>query len=166
MLLGIRWGSLRAKIIAWSFVPAALILAAVAWVTFVSYQQVTEDLVIERNQQLVRSWADGLSAQLAGYATLLTEYAGAMAGLPPSAYAYDGDLIVPGVVLERARSRLSTFDGGVLVLDNRGTVVATEPKRPEIMGQSWADRPYFGRMLRSPGTVFSDVVADGPGWAR
>jgi hypothetical protein len=54
VLLGIRWGSLRAKIIAWTFVPAALILAAVAWVAYVSYQRVTEDLVIERNQQLVR----------------------------------------------------------------------------------------------------------------
>ena len=166
MLLGIRWGSLRAKIIAWSFVPAALILAAVAWVTFVSYQRVTEDLVIERNQQLVRSWADGLSAQLAAYATLLTEYAGALANLPPSAYAYEGDLIVQEAVLERARSRLSMFDGGVLVLDNQGMVVAAEPKRPEVMGQSWADRPYFGQMLRSPGAVFSDVAADGPGWAE
>ena len=166
MLLGIRWGSLRTKIIAWSFVPTALILAAVAWVTFVSYQQVTEDLVIERNQQLVRSWADGLSAQLTGYATLLTEYAGALANLPPSAYAYEGDLIVQAAVLERAQSRLAIFDGGVLVLDSQGTVVATEPKRPEIMGQSWADRPYFGQMLRSPGAVYSDVVADGPGWAK
>jgi nitrate/nitrite-specific signal transduction histidine kinase len=166
MLLGIRWGSLRAKIIAWSFVPAALILAAVAWLTFVSYQQVTEDLVIERNQQLVRSWAGGLSAQLAGYATLLTEYAGVLANLPPSAYAYEGDVIVQGDVLSRARSRLALFDGGVVVLDNQGTVVAAEPKRPEIMRQSWADRPYFRQMLRSTGAVFSDVVADGSGWAQ
>jgi nitrate/nitrite-specific signal transduction histidine kinase len=166
MLLGIRWGSLRAKIIAWVFVPTALILAAVAWVAYISYQQVTEDLVIERNQQLIRSWAEGFSAQLAGYATLLTEYAGALASLPPSAYAYEGDLIVESTLLERAWGRLSVFDGGVLVLNKHGTIVAAEPKRPEIMGQSWADRPYFGQMLRSPGSVFSDVVADGPGWAE
>ena len=43
MLLGIRWGSLRTKIIAWSFIPTAIILLAVAWVTFTAYQQVTED---------------------------------------------------------------------------------------------------------------------------
>ena len=54
MLLGIRWRSMRAKIIAWSFVPTTIILVAVALVTFTAYQQVTEDLVIERNQELTR----------------------------------------------------------------------------------------------------------------
>nr|NIO70993.1 hypothetical protein [Anaerolineae bacterium] len=54
MLFGIRWGSLRTKIIAWSFVPTMIILVAVAVVIFYAYQQVTEDLVLERNQELTR----------------------------------------------------------------------------------------------------------------
>lgn len=41
MLLNIRWGSLRAKIIAWFFVPSALILIAIALVVFLSLHQVT-----------------------------------------------------------------------------------------------------------------------------
>jgi nitrate/nitrite-specific signal transduction histidine kinase len=166
MLLGIRWWSLRAKIIAWSFIPAAFILAAVAWVAFASYQQVTEDLVIERNQELIRSSADRFSAQLSAYTRLLTEYAGVLASLPRSAYAYEGDSIVQRDVLARARSRFAVFDGGVIVLDNQGVVVATEPERPEILGQDWSDRPYYRHMLRSPGPVFSDVAADGPQWAE
>ena len=44
MLLGIRWGRLRTKIIIWSFVPAAIILGTVALVTYMAYQQGTEDL--------------------------------------------------------------------------------------------------------------------------
>jgi len=52
MLLGIRWGSLRAKIIAWSFVPTAIILVVVALVAFYAYQQVSETLAIERDQAL------------------------------------------------------------------------------------------------------------------
>jgi len=44
MLLGIRWGSLRTKIIIWSCVPAAVILGTVALVTYMAYQQGTEDL--------------------------------------------------------------------------------------------------------------------------
>jgi nitrate/nitrite-specific signal transduction histidine kinase len=44
MLLGIRWGSLRTKIIVWSFVPAAVFLGAVALVTYVAYQQSAADL--------------------------------------------------------------------------------------------------------------------------
>ena len=35
------WNSLRVKIIAWSFVPTVIILSAVAWFTFYSYQKVT-----------------------------------------------------------------------------------------------------------------------------
>ena len=42
MLLGIRWRSLRLKIIAWSFVPTVIILVAVALFGFNAYQQVTE----------------------------------------------------------------------------------------------------------------------------
>ena len=45
---GLLTGSLRIKIIAWFFVPTA-IMVAVAWVNFCSYQKVTEDLVFERN---------------------------------------------------------------------------------------------------------------------
>jgi nitrate/nitrite-specific signal transduction histidine kinase len=41
MLLGIRWGSLRTKILVWSLVPAAVILGAVALVTYLVYQQGT-----------------------------------------------------------------------------------------------------------------------------
>lgn len=41
MLLGIRWGSLRAKIIAWSFVPTAIILVVVALAALTAYPPVT-----------------------------------------------------------------------------------------------------------------------------
>ncbi len=46
MFFGIRWNSLRTKIIAWSFVPAAIILSAVALVGIYAYNRVTGDLVI------------------------------------------------------------------------------------------------------------------------
>ena len=74
MLLGIRWGSLRTKIIIWSFVPTALILLAVAWVTFTAYQQVTEDLVIERDRELTRLSAGEFTAGLTEYTGLLTDW--------------------------------------------------------------------------------------------
>jgi hypothetical protein len=32
------WSSLQVKIVGWSFVPAVIILSAVAWFTFYSYQ--------------------------------------------------------------------------------------------------------------------------------
>lgn len=71
MLLGLRWGNLRAKIIAWSFVPTVIILVAVALVTFTAYQRVTEDLVIERDQELIRLSAGQLATEMTEYADVL-----------------------------------------------------------------------------------------------
>jgi nitrate/nitrite-specific signal transduction histidine kinase len=163
MLLGIRWGSLRTKIIAWSFVPTAIILAAVAWVTFTAYQRVTEDLVIERDQKLTRLSTGELAAGLSEYTGILKEYSGLLADLARNAYVFESEHpAAQRNALRRARSRFEGFDGGVLVLDNQGTIVAAEPERPDAVGQNWSNRSYFRHMLRSPGPVFSDIVADGP----
>ncbi len=60
-------GNLRSKIIAWSFVPTAIIFLAVALVTVYAYQRVTENLVIERDRELTRLSAQLLANDLATY---------------------------------------------------------------------------------------------------
>ena len=65
-------GGLRNKIIAWSFVPTVIILVAVAVVMLYAYQDVTEDLVIERDMELTRLTADKFVAKLMKYADLLS----------------------------------------------------------------------------------------------
>ncbi|MBN1658132.1 MAG: GAF domain-containing protein [Anaerolineae bacterium] len=60
-------GSLRGKIIAWSFVPTAIILVAVALVSLYAYQRVTENLVIERDEELTRLSAQLLGRELTSY---------------------------------------------------------------------------------------------------
>ena len=162
----IRWGGLRNKIIAWSFVPTAIILLTVAGVTFIAYQQVTENLVIERDREFTELSAAQLSAGLAEYTNLLREYTGLLADPARTTYIDEideNDLDALRRTLMEARSRFEDFDGGVLVINSRGMVVAAEPEWPEILGQNWTGRPYFRHMLRSPETVFSDIVADGPG---
>jgi len=62
-LLARRW-SLRTRIIAWFFVPTAIVLVIVAWATFYAYQRVIEDLVIERDQELTRLIASELAQEL------------------------------------------------------------------------------------------------------
>ncbi len=162
MLLGIRWRSMRAKIIAWSFVPTAIILIAVAWVTFAAYQRVTEDLVIERNQELTRLSAGEFSAALAGYTGRLVEYSALFADLLRTAYVFETEPAAQQEALQRARGRFQIFDGGVLVINSRGTVVAADPERPDALGHDWSSRSYFRHMLRAPEPYFSDVVVDGP----
>jgi len=153
--LTFRWQRLRTKIILWSFVPTAIILLAVAIVTLYSYVRVTEDLVVGRNQELARLSAGKLIAELGQYADLLA----ALARMPE---VYGGQPAAQREALKRSANRWMVFDGGVVILDSAGRVVAAEPARDEVLGQDWSDRAYFRQMLRSPGTVFSDITADGP----
>ena len=120
--------SLRAKIVSWFFVPTAIILVAVAMVNYYSYQDVTEELVIERDQDLTRLSAGQLATELTAYADLLAELA-RMPGISQDDAAARQD------ALKGASGLLVVFDGGVLVLDTFGKVVAAAPERPELLGQ-------------------------------
>ena len=150
-----RWRTLRTKIIAWSFVPTAIILLAVALVTYYAYQQVTEELVFERDQDLTRLSARQVATELTAYSDILTTIA-------RTADIYQNNAADQQTALKQAGNRLVVFDGGVLILNTFGTVVAAEPERPNILGQDWSNRAYFRQMVRSPGLVFSNIVADGP----
>ncbi|MCC7352836.1 MAG: PAS domain S-box protein, partial [Anaerolineae bacterium] len=155
----IRWGSLRFKIIAWSFVPTAIILMAVALVAFYAYQRVTEDLVIERDQQVTRLSAGQLADALAEFTDMLT-------ALARTANIATGDPATQAAALRQARNRLAVFDGGAVILNTQGTVIAAEPPREDIQGLDWSDRAYYRRIVRSMEPTFSDIMADGPAGAR
>ena len=154
-LIGLLTGSLRAKIIAWFFVPTAIILVAVALVNFYSYQDVTEDLVIERDRDITQLWAGQLATNLDRFPKVLSDVSHTL-GISKQS---DADVQVS---LASASPQLRVFDGGVIVLDTFGTVTATHPLRPDIVGEDWSDRAHFRQMLRAPGPVFSDIIHAGP----
>jgi signal transduction histidine kinase/HAMP domain-containing protein len=163
MLFGIRWGSLRTKIIAWAFVPAVFILGIVAVVIYYAYQEVAKDLVIERNRELTSLAAGQISAKLHGYADLLDAETRTLA-------LSGGDSASIRDALAVASNRLEIFDAGVLVLDTFGVVVAAVPDRPEIIGEDWSDRSFYHQVLHArvwdlPGPAFSGISTDGPGGA-
>jgi signal transduction histidine kinase/HAMP domain-containing protein len=151
MLLGIRWGSLYTKIIAWAFVPTMIVLLTVALVTFYAYESATETLVLARDQELVRLAAGQLAVEMDEYTRYLNLVARTML-----------DSARQQPTLQQARNRLIIFDGGVVALDNFGQVVATEPERPDLMGQDWSNRNHFRQIARTGGPIFSDIISDGP----
>ena len=161
--MGIRWGSLlnltrtslRAKIIAWFVVPTAIILVGVALVNFYAYQDVTEDLVLERDQDLTRLSASRLGTELTEYPNLLASTARA-AGISANNRAAQRE------VLKEASLQLAVFDGGLLILDTFGTVVAAEPELPELLGQDWSNRSPFRQIVRSQKPVFSNIMVAEP----
>ena len=147
-------GSLRAKLIAWFFVPTAIILVAVALVNFNSYQNVTEDLVIERDRDLTQLWAGQLATNLDRFPKVLNDVSHTLGVSKRSGADVQ-------VSLTGASPELRIFDGGVVVLDTFGTVTAAHPLRSDLMGQDWSNRDHFRQMLRVPGPIFSDVLYEG-----
>ena len=148
--------SLRAKIIIWSLIPTVIILAAVALVSIYAYQRGAEDLVIQRNQELARLHAGQVAAEMSGYVNTLTAVARV-------SDMYEGRPAMQQMALLQASNRLVVFDAGVIVLNNYGVVVATQPDRPDALGADWSMHPYFRQMVRTPAPVFSDITPDGAG---
>ncbi len=151
-----RRGSLRNRIIAWSFFPAAAILSLVAVATYFAYQQVTQDLLVERDQELARLRAGELATSLGEYPELLTAVARERAIAQPDPAQQQAGLAA-------ARNRLIAFDGGLYILNNLGRVTAMEPAQPASFGQDWSNRPYFRPLIGGLGEpAFSDIEPDGP----
>jgi nitrate/nitrite-specific signal transduction histidine kinase len=146
-------GSLRRKIIIWSFVPAAIILAAVAFINFQAYRLVTEDLVIERDRELTRLRANQLGTRLHKYTDPLNAWA-------RTAFVYEGDSTALSDALRRARNRFEVFDGGVTVFDAYGAIVTTEPELPESWTPGWQGQTSVHRTVGVSGPIFSGVVSD------
>ena len=152
------WRSIRTRIIAWSFIPTAIILVAVALVTFYAYQRVTEDLVVQRNREVTRLSASQLATGLQEYAQVLD----GLARLPDLA---SGVPATQRAALSAAGNRLAAFDAGAVVLDSHGAFVGSLPVRPTsaAVEHDWSSRSYFRKTLRLAGPAYSDIVADGPG---
>ena len=162
MLSRIRWRGIRLKIIAWSFVPTAIILLAVALVAFFAFQRVTEALVLQRDVAVTDAAAGQLATNLEKYADILT-------ALTRTLDVYQDDPSAQRDALAQFRNRLVIFDSGVMILNTFGKVVAAQPERLGVLNQDWSDRATYQEIVRSqlagvPSEwAVSDVVADGPG---
>jgi signal transduction histidine kinase len=151
--------SLRTKIIAWSFVPTVIILSAVAWFTFYSYQRVIGDLALERDKELIRSKAGQV-----------TQAIGNLVNLPLVPIVLEIDLDHSAPIEERGRKilieapHLDIFDGGTYFLNQQGTIVVAGPDRPELLSQDWSGSDQFRYIKEFPGEVaFTDIESIGPG---
>ena len=151
------WNSLQVKIIAWSFVPTVIILSAVAWFTFYSYQKVLGDLAIKQDRAIVQSKAVQINLAMANLINPIV--------LP---IILDIDIqkeepleVRAQNILDQAKD-LDIFDGGIYFLDQQGKVFKTQPEQPELLGQDWSDTPHFRFMKANPGRgAFTDLRSIG-----
>ncbi len=139
------WRSLRVKIIAWSFVPTVIILSAVAWFTFFSYQKVLGDLAIKQDWAVVHTKADQALLAVAALVNSSTQRIALDVdtdpALPPRVRAQN--------ILDHAPN-LNVFDGGIYFVDQQGKIFKTQPEQPELIGQDWSDTPQFRYVRDTP----------------
>jgi nitrate/nitrite-specific signal transduction histidine kinase len=151
------WRSLRVKIIAWSFVPTVIILSAVAWFTFYSYQKVLGDLAIKQDWAIVQSKAMQASLAMSNLVNPIV--------IP---IILDIDIHKELPIEVRAQNildqtkYLEVFDGGVYFLDQQGKVFKTQPEQPDIIGQDWSGTSELRFIKANPGRgAFSDLRSIG-----
>ena len=145
--MGKNWRtSLRTKIIAWSFVPTAIILSAVAWFTFYSYQKVIGDLAIKQDWAIVQSKTQPLFQVMYDITQSIILRVFVQIDVQK-----DEPLEVRAQNILDQTQGIEIFDGGIYFVDQQGKVVKTWPEQPDLLGQDWSDTPHFGFMIDHPG---------------
>lgn len=126
---------LSTTIIAWSFVPAAIILGGVALAHFISFRYLTEDLVFDRNRDLAVLLANQYRGEI-------DELAQPLRVLASDFDVTTGEPVRQQATLDRDYNRLWDFDAGVIILDASGQVTAADARRPELRGRDWSAQPF------------------------
>ncbi len=142
--------NLQTKILAWSFIPTALILLAVAITLYIAYERVTEEYAIDRDVEVTRLAASELEGGFQDYLDRLWS----LSRFQP---VQSGDPAQKQEILEAQRLTLVYFDAGVYLLDNQGTLVAAYPETTARIGEDWSDRPFFAHLIRSTRPYISDI---------
>jgi len=151
------WSSLQVKIIAWSFVPAVIILSAVAWFTFYSYQKGIGDLAIKQDRETVLTKWQQVN-QVIGelFNPVLVPV------IMEIDVQHEEPLEVRAQKILDQSQGLDIFDGGIYFLNQQGVVFKTRPAQPELIGQDWSDTPHFRSIQKDPNlAAFTDLFSIG-----
>ncbi len=147
------WNSLRVKIIAWSFVPTVIILSAVAWFTFYSYQKVIGDLAIKQESDVVRIKFGQVTEALGKLIdpVLVPVFRDIL-------YYNKEPLIVRAQTIFDRANDLEMFDGGIYILDPQGKVSFSLPEKSDLFGADWSSTPTFRYITDHTNTyAFTDL---------
>jgi serine phosphatase RsbU (regulator of sigma subunit) len=128
-----------------------LAILGTASYTYIAYRQAAADLVMERDRQVTYLSAARLQAELSKFSQTLASVARAEGIRSPE----------PGVrqaVLEREAFRLADFDGGVVLLDHLGRVVAAQPPTPDLLGEDWSRHDLYRQVLSTHATEFDNSL--------
>ncbi len=120
----------------WLLALAILGLVGVVIYTYRAYRKAATDLVLARDEQLTELSAARLQQDLEDYGDLLVF-------LARSQDMSEGRVATQIAALQDAAPRLAVFDGGVVLIDNRGRVRGAIPERTALIARDWSGRDFF-----------------------
>jgi hypothetical protein len=142
----------RSQLAVWLLMVAFVAVTAIMIRTFLDYRGAAIALLLSRDQQVTFLSAARLRDELMKFSDALSTVARTQA-------IYEGDPAQQReALLQAAPVREGIFDGGVMLLNNFGQVVAAEPNLTDLVGQDWSDREYFRRMLSPTDVYFSNAT--------
>ncbi|MGD8731607.1 MAG: SpoIIE family protein phosphatase [Anaerolineales bacterium] len=134
----------------WLLVLIMLIVLLVAVYTYKGYRNAATELVLERDEQLVVLSAARLREELGNLSENLEV-------LARSRDLSSGDPARQREAIEEAAPRLAIFDGGVLLLDEKGLVLLSYPERGDLNGEDLSDQALFQGVFDENLLFVSDV---------
>jgi signal transduction histidine kinase len=135
--------------------PVAFFGVVVTLVSIYAFQQISLNLILQRNTALVQVAAAGVANDLNAYLGPLQTAASALArhvGAPDRQEQ----------VLREWAPFLDSLEGGVALLDERGVAIATTPGHEQRKGLDYSFRSYFQTTQATGHPVFSAVLAEKP----
>lgn len=148
MFFGIRWKSLRTKILAWSIVPTLVVLSIITALGIYANDRITEELTAASSREVVRLAAYQLNAQFVDFSNILSS----IARIPE---IQTNDPIRQQAVLDQTAERLAVFDGGVMILDSQGKITSVNSITKQFLGQDWSSLGFYPELVHSSGAVFT-----------
>ena len=145
--------SLRAKVLLAALVPIVLALVVVAIITLIAYEREAGRVVRERDAELAQVSAARLFEGLNLYRLILQS----------AADDDDTQSLEPDrmrLALARAQDRLFIFDAGVVIYDEEGIAIWSDPFAFRRRGQQFPIRPEFANVRASGLPSFSNVFRD------
>ena len=143
MLLNLR--GLRIQLLLWIILPLILVVVGVSAVGIYSHQVSMRSLVRERDGELARVAAELVSERLNEHVRLLETLVETGASPLPS---------------------LPEFDGGLAVLDAKGSIVTANPSLDAWAARAELWRPWLQKLRQGKGPICSGPVNDPVGGQR
>ena len=137
------FNSFRHKLILAFSLFITVLLAGIAWGTYAWFKHQTQQMIFREQSAMVSSLARGLDDKLLSAHNALIAVAKVA---PADSITHHSQM---QAWLDNRTGIRSIFNHGLFLFNISGTLIANSPRTPQLIGSSYAFRPYFQDTLKS-----------------